>query len=239
MKVIKGGKDKSKPKTKRKPFDREAIGKDIAAGLLSIREIARKHGCSPAYVFKIKTEEGIERDLSIRVRQKIRAKLVNKKPKVYSKVVTKKVTAKDKRTKKEQEKFENEAIEEAAKEGVEIISRHRSIIERCTTVVNKFLNELKKDKVLMKVTDKGKKIYGKIPATQKATLFNSVTIAASRLIPLERQSYNLDAESPKIPTGEESAITDYPAGPLTLADWEKQMRDAEAKREKTNTDTGS
>ena len=226
MKVIKGGKDKPKRKTKRKHFDRETIGKDIAAGMLSLREIARKHGCSESYVRKIKTEEGIERDLSERVRQNVRATLVRKKTKVRTKKV---------RTKKEQEKLESDAIEEATEEGVKIITRHRRIIERCADVANQFLAELKEDKIVIKVTNEGEKITGKMPATQKSALFNAVTIAASRLVPLERQAYNLDAEQPKAATGEGS-ITVFPSGPLTLSEWEVQMKEAEENREK---DSGS
>jgi len=229
MKVIKGGKDKPKPKTTPRIYDHEAIAKDLAAGMLSIREIGRKHGCSPATVFKVKKKRGIERDLSPRVREKVRAKLVGKKAKVNSKQVN---------GKQDQEKFETEAIEEAAKEGVKIITRHRRIIEKCTVVANQFLEELKKDKIVAKITDKGKKIYTKIPANQKSALFNSVTIAASRLIPLERLSFNLDDAPAKMPEGE-GVLTAFPSGPLTLSEWEKQMKEAEINREKNNTDTGS
>lgn len=228
MKVIKGGKKgKVKPRTKRKTFDREAICKQIAAGMLTFRQIAKKHGCSPAFVYKLKVQENITRDLTKRVRQTIQAKLVNKKEKSVNTV--------HKKTKKEQEQFESEAIEEAAEVGVEIISKHRETIERCRGVANKFLTELEKDKICIKVTKEGKKVYGKIPIAQKSALYNAVTIAASRLIPLERQSYNLDAEQPKIPT-REGEITAYPSGPLTLSEWEAQMKEAEENREK---DTGS
>jgi len=229
VKVIKGGKDKPKRKTKRKHFDREAICKQIAAGMLTFRQIAKKHGCSPAYVYKLKVKEGIERDLTKRVRQSVQAKLVNKKQKSINTVHNK--------TKKEQEQFESEAIEEAAKVGVEIISRHREVIERCRTVANKFLAELEKDKACIKVTNEGKKVYAKIPIAQKSALYNAVTMATSRLVPLERQAYNLDAETPKTPTGE-GDITAFPSGPLTLSEWETQMKEAEENREKTN-DTGN
>ena len=219
-------KTESKEKKKRKPLDREAIAKDIAAGMLFLREVARKHGCSPAYVCKIKTDEGIERDLSKRVRQSVRAKLVNKKTKVNTKIVN---------TKEEQEKFEKDAIEEAANEGVRIITSHRNVIQRCRGTIERFLDELKKDKVVTKVTDKGKKIYTPIPTSKKATLFNSITIAVSRLIPLERQAYNLD-EEPLKPPGEGEGLTAYPSGPMSIAEWEKQIND---KKRKNINNTGN
>jgi len=209
---------KKKGKNKKKSrFDIEGIAKDIAAGMLTLREVARKHACSPAYVCKIKEEQKIERDLSKRVRQSVRAKLVNKKPKVNTKIVN---------TKEEQEKFEKEAIEEAAEEGVRIITSHRNLIKRCRETAVRFIDELKKDKIVGKVTDKGKKIYIKIPPAQKSTLFNSVSLAVSRLIPLERQSYNLDDEPPKPPGEGEGGLTLYPSGPLTIAEWEKQVNDS-------------
>jgi len=227
MKVIKGGKDKAKPRKTYKHYDRDAIAKDIIAGMLSTREIGRKHGCSHTLVVKTKKERGIETDLSNRVRATVRAKLVSRKPKVSKKKVY---------TRREQEQLESEAIEDAAKEGVRIVTRHRRIIEKCSEVANQFLAELKADRIL-KITDEGKEVWTKIPARQKSALFNAVTIAVQRLIPLERQSFNLD-ETPTVLIPGEGVLTAYPAGPLTLSEWETQMREADENREKIN-DSGA
>lgn len=64
---------------KRKTYDWEAIEREFRAGVLSIRELGRKHGCSDTAIRKRAKKEGWERDLSAKVREKVRTKLVRSK----------------------------------------------------------------------------------------------------------------------------------------------------------------
>lgn len=54
---------------KRHVIDRERMGVDYGAGLLSLREIAAKHGCSASRVVQIADEEGWKRDVREKARQ--------------------------------------------------------------------------------------------------------------------------------------------------------------------------
>jgi len=105
MKVIKGGKNKGKTDPKNNQYDNdwEAIENDLLTTTLSIRAIARKHNISDTAIRKYIKKEGIERDLSLKVKAAVRYKLlrnpVRKKTQVRtktkSKVQTKKPTEKE------------------------------------------------------------------------------------------------------------------------------------------------
>jgi len=67
-----------KKKLKRKKLDWERIEVEYRAGILSIREIARRNGCSHQAISKHAKEEGWERDLTARVQLAIKQKLIDR-----------------------------------------------------------------------------------------------------------------------------------------------------------------
>jgi hypothetical protein len=116
------------PTTQRKQIDREAMGRDYRAGLMSLREIGAKHGCSHVRVLKIATDEGWERDLNAQIQAKAAA-LVTKR------TVTAEVT--------EQRKIDERAVIEASAQAIASIRiAHRADIRRGRTLVITMLAEL-------------------------------------------------------------------------------------------------
>ena len=105
LKLIKGGKDKSKSKEKTSQYDHdwEAIENDITTTAISIRAIGRKHNVSEGAIRKYIKKNGIERDLSLKVKAAVRRKLVRnpvrKKTQVRTEAKTK-VRTKKTRVKK-------------------------------------------------------------------------------------------------------------------------------------------
>lgn len=108
--------------------DWETIGRDFRAGVLSIREIARRHKLSDTAVRKHAKEEGWERDLTARVQEKVRTDLVRAE-----------VRAANARANPQTER---EIVEQAAATVVEIVKHHRRDIRRGHSIVGRLFDQL-------------------------------------------------------------------------------------------------
>jgi hypothetical protein len=154
----------------KKQIDWEAIEREYRAGQLSIREIARQNDISDASIRKKAKKEGWERDLSEKIRQKTNNELVR-------------IEVRD------QMRTSNtrEIIEEAAARGVEVVRSHRKMISRLLEIGGNIMQELENEYKPNNETPL-------LDARSKADLYRSLGQVMAKVIPLERQAFNLDAK---------------------------------------------
>ena len=144
---------------KRPKYDWEAIEREYRAGMLSIREIAKQQGCSDTAIRKKAKTSNWARDLSDQVRKRIQSDLVR------SKVCTSPVTDED-------------AIDHAAKRGVEVVRGHRKIIGDTIHLAERLIEAS---------ADEG------LDPKNHSALFRTIAQGLAKVLPLERQAHNLDA----------------------------------------------
>lgn len=168
---------------KRKVIDWEAVEKEYIAGQLSIREIGVLFGCSHVAIQKHAKKHGWTRDLADKIRKKVTTKLVTTevtKPHIN----------------------EKEIIEAAAQRGVAVIRSHRKILSDSLDIIKAIISEFNAEQVLredaQKKDDEKDDKKDKMTARAKAELIKALSNALHRLIPLERQAFNLN-ESEKKP----------------------------------------
>jgi len=223
MKVIKGGKDKPKPKASQYDHDWEAIENDLLTTTMSVRAIGRKNGVSEGAIRKYIKKEGIERDLSLKVKAAVRSKLVRNPVRKKTQVRT------DAKTKmRTQKPTEKEIVEAAAEENISFIQTWDDLFLKTVEVGKKLKAEIFK-KVKVKLEAKNGKrartiTLDKLDSKEKATVYNSVVKAETSVFEAMRKNLGVDEtgglEAPAI-------LTDYGTGDY----------DAELKRRKTGTDS--
>lgn len=153
----------------RKQVDWEKVEAEYRAGSLSIREIARQYDVSaPRIVQKAKTL-GWERDLSGSFRGAVNAKLVKETASVNGDVNG--LNAR-------------QTVEAAAARGVDIVLRHRRDIAKLDALRTKLAE--KAETLLDGVANIG-------DLGDAAQAIESLSRTMGRLVPLERQAFNLDA----------------------------------------------
>jgi hypothetical protein len=150
----------------RKRYDWEAIEKDYRADQISIREIARLHGCSEAGIRKKMKQLGVERDLSLKVNQKVRNDLL-RTPRTS-------ISASEK-----------EIVEDAAAMAVEVIRGHINLIAKAVGVVNDLTVQLSES---IKEKDHNK-------IHKQADTAVKLSAAIRNLVTLERQVFNISADT--------------------------------------------
>ena len=158
-------------------IDLESMGVDVRAGTLSLREIGRKHGCSETYVRKVMKREKWQRDLSDKVRERTRIKLLHPDIKLPS---------------------EQEIVEKASDTCVEVLTLQRTDIQRLRALELKLLAELgDPDNPPTKVHISSyqgqvtQTVLG-ITITERASALGQLAFVQSKRIALERQAYSLN-----------------------------------------------
>lgn len=175
---------KRRNRTRRKPTDINwpAIKREYAAGQLSLEEIASQHGITKSYVCKMARKYNWpgrgERDVREAIRERTEQLLVTEQSTL------------------------DEGIEIAAARGAQVVREHRSELGDLRTVVRTLTAEMLKvlsQKAPGKNASKAQIIL--FVQARKAVPFNlkTCTDAIAKLIPLERQAFNIDASS----TGED------------------------------------
>ena len=152
----------------RKRVDWEAVEKDYRTGQHSLRELGEKHGCNNALIARKAKAEGWKKDLSKQVRDRAKAKAV------------------EKRTGKQ---ADAEIVEAASEAGAEILARHQGRVgvwqqrtERYAELIDNAMQpQADEDGLPIPVDIKG-----------LGTALNAGTQALQRLIQLERQAFDLD-----------------------------------------------
>lgn len=160
----------------RKPIDWEAIEREYRAGQLSVREIARQYGLSETAIRKRAKSDGWSRPLADKVREAVREKLVRADG------------SQDQRA--NQTANDREIVENSAARGFNVVTTHRRDIEQ--------LHGLKR----ILATRLSDILHGALPdglclgeKESPGDLLEKLSRVTARLIPLERQAFNLDAET--------------------------------------------
>lgn len=166
--------------SERKQIDWEAIEREYRAGQFSVREIARQHNLSETAIRKRAKLDGWTRPLADKVREAVREKLVRADGSHGQRA--------DKNANRRVN--DSEIVENSAVRGFNVVSTHRRDIEQ--------LHALKR----ILATRLSDILHGAVPdgpclgeKESPGDLLEKLSRVTTRLIPLERQAFNLDAES--------------------------------------------
>lgn len=171
----------------RKPTDWEAIEREYRAGQLSVREIARRFDVSEGAIRKKAKTDGWSRPLADKVREAVREKLVRA----------------DGTQDGTQSQRANDAaiVEAAALRGFDVATSHRKDLQQLHGLKRVLAERLS---IVLQGGDPGGVCLGEKESA--GDLLEKLSRVNSRLIPLERQAYNLDA----------SGGGDDPASPVAI-----------------------
>ena len=111
--------------TERKQIDWECVEREYRAGKLSIRKIARQCGCDEKHIRRKAKAEGWHRDLSEKINEAVRNKLVRS----------------DVRS---SEASEREVVDFAADRSVAALRDHHKILKRGISLIDQLMAEVKK-----------------------------------------------------------------------------------------------
>ena len=156
-------------------YDWEAIEKDVRAGIVSLREISRRHKCPESSIRKKIKVNDWERDLTDQVIKRAQAKLLRKD--------VRKSNATD-----------AEIIEEKSEEVVGVVQTHRRDIACLKTEEQKILKELGDNPKRLWIGQYQGVIIEKevaIAVTDRAAALNNLANVQHKRIVLERQAYNI------------------------------------------------
>lgn len=175
-------------------IDWEAVEREYRAGVLSLREIARQFAISDTAIRKRAKAENWTRPLADKVREAVIEKLVR--------------TDGSQSGSHLQRANDAEIVENAALRGMAVVTSHRRDLEQ--------LHGLKRILAgrLAQILD-GLKPDGPCMGEKESPgdLLEKLSRIASRLIPLERQAFSLDANGP------EKSQKVILAEPLTAEEW--------------------
>ena len=178
--------------------DWEALHADYRVGH-KVRELSVRYSVPRGTIYKRIRVGEWQRDLVHEYREKVKEKLICPDGGSIPDVPA--------------DKLADARLEQTADEAVLVVRRHRRDIARAAALVSKYLGDLESDKLCRRMRRKyeaGKKKYVEVQLTikEKADTLHSLTMAISKLVPLERQAYNLDEfTDPDTPDAIE--ITEY------------------------------
>lgn len=159
----------------RKPVDWEAIEREYRAGMLSLREIGRRNGVSEGAIRKKAKAENWTRALADKVREAVREKLVR--------------TDGTQQGTQGQRATDAEIVDAASAVGLALITTHRRDLEQLHALKRILATRLAS--VLNNEIADGPCLGDK---ESPSDLLEKLSRVTARLIPLERQAHNLDAE---------------------------------------------
>lgn len=157
-------------RTKRQQYDWEAIEREYCLGQKSNRTLSSEFGPSHTSIGRRAKKYGWVKDKTQEVQQKTRAALLT--------------THQDQRTTERTSKRTTptrEDIDRAVQTNVEVIRQHRKTVARTIAVAERLLDEIEKAK------DVDLRAHG--------DAFRTISTGLAKVIPLERQAFNLDASA--------------------------------------------
>lgn len=162
--------------TPRNKYDWEAIFKDYRAGIITVREVARKHNVDASYMTRQCKKHKIERDLTQRVRQSVSQQLVHKA--VHSESV----------------KDDESIVRESAKTVVNVVEIHRKDILVTRALEQSIMTKLAKGTkpVMRIVNEKRKEVDEPLTPIEESVALNNLANVQTKRINLERQAYGLN-----------------------------------------------
>ena len=178
-------------------LDWEAIGLDYAAGVLSVRAIARAHGCQGTTISRHAARHGWTRNLTQQVQQRAQAELLLGR--------TTETEGQNGNNDDNDHHASEQAIEKAATVQVQVVQAHRKDLAKLRALQARLTEQAE---AYFEITGKDKDGSGLI--TNLATLQTAVQVVESlartvgRVIPLERAAFNIDAKQG--PASEAQAI---------------------------------
>ena len=169
-----------------KPWiDWETIEREYRAGVLSVSEIARRHDISEGAIRKRAKRDGLKRDLSARVREKVRTELVRAQ-----------VREPNART-------DQEIVDEASQEPIAIRKTHRKDLKYAREMGAMLMAQLKDAAGGRESLEE--QIESTDPVARRSAMLRAVSLPAhaatlrdlvtalGKLIPLECQAFGIDA----------------------------------------------
>lgn len=191
----------------RKQVDWEGVERDYSAGLLSLRELADKHGTKESSIRYKANQKDWTRDLSKKIEQKTNEKL--RKTELRTELRSEKAIS------------EKEIIEVNAQAIVNIKLAHRGDIRKSKRIVNALFDELELTtdnrelfeelgEILRQESESGhdklNDIYKKcISMSQRIDGVKKLTDALKTMIGLEREAYDITAA----PTATDNAMSSF------------------------------
>lgn len=174
-----------------KRTDWEAIERDYRAGILSLREIAKRHGISDTAIRKKARANGWERDLTEKVNEQARSQLVRETVRTAN------------------PQTEQEIVNDAAATIVTVVRGHRKHISRQVEIVEALVEQLAgaagnrdaiEDAIFDETADEenGKRRAAMLKAVSlpsHTSAMVNLTNALKTLIGLERQAFNIKDET--------------------------------------------
>lgn len=168
-------------------IDWEAIEREYRAGLLSVRELGRRYTVSHQAINERAEREGWERDLTARVRQAVSARLAANP--VAGSSTDEKAT-----------------IEAAAVVGANVIRLHRHDVGRVRALAGKLMDRLEAalnnadamEDLIAQEPDGLARLHLRraVALPEHAKTLDKITTTLAKIIPLERQAYDLDDKPP-------------------------------------------
>lgn len=184
--------------TGRPSVDWEAVEREYRAGQVSVRALATEFGITEGAIRKRAKAEGWQRALADKVREAVREKLVRSDG-------TQEGT-------QSQRANDGEIVEAASLRGLEVVTSHRKDLSQLHGLKRVLATRLA---VILEGGDPGGICLGEKESA--GDLLEKLSRITSRLIPLERQAFNLDADP-----GSEAAAA-IAAGTLTDRDRAKAL----------------
>lgn len=181
--------------------DWEAVRVDYCAGQMSIREIARKHDVAESYIRRRAKENGWERDLSGKVQERVRSRLVR--------TVERTTNAQEEvRTTK---RTDAEIVEAAAETAVQVVQIHRRDVRNGRTICAALFAELQDTSANREIIaeciesetqddtspTRRNQMMRAISLPTRARAMLDLSAAMKNLVAVERQAFSLDDKQDK------------------------------------------
>lgn len=189
-------------KPARPSIDWEAVEREYRAGQLSVKEIARQHGCTDTGITKRAKKHGWARDLTEKVRQEVKARMAREDARVAAGGLPSLPPPRANHA----QTAEAQTVDAAADRGVLVLMEQRTFLGRMSDLAGRQLDELdaittKRGELVALIEEAT--LSDKTPQRRNAMMravevpgriaaLKDLSMVAKNLIPLGRQAFGLD-----------------------------------------------